>query len=224
MEPNEDLKSDRTTVRRIPKRGVYNLATIGAILDEALVCHVGFAVEGQPFVIPTVFARKNDVLYIHGSAASRMLRNLREAIPVCVTITLLDGLVLARSAFNHSMNYRSVVIVGTASEVVGDDKLEAMKLISEHIIPGRWDSVRYPSSSELKATLVLSVAITEASAKIRTGPPVDFEDDYALPCWAGVIPLRHVAFPPVPDARLADGILPPPAVREYTRPAGSSTP
>jgi nitroimidazol reductase NimA-like FMN-containing flavoprotein (pyridoxamine 5'-phosphate oxidase superfamily) len=223
MDNNEDLKTDRVTVRRFPKRGVYDLATVGAILDEGLVCHVGFVLDGQPFVIPTAFARKRDVVYIHGSAASRMLRTVREAIPVCITVTLLDGLVLARSAFNHSMNYRSVVIVGTASEVVGDEKLEALELISEHIIPGRWNEIRYPTETELKATLVLKVPITEASAKIRTGPPVDDEEDYALTCWAGVIPLRFVALPPVPDARLAAGILPSAGVRAYSRPTFTPT-
>lgn len=222
MDRNPNLQSGRTTVRRIPRRGVYDLATIGAILDEGLVCHVGFTVDGQPYVIPTAFARKHDIVYIHGSAASRMLRTLRASIPVCITVTLLDGIVLARSAFEHSMNYRSVVIVGTASEVVGDEKIEALELISEHIIPGRWDAVRHPSQSELKATLVLRVTITEASAKIRTGPPVDKEEDYALTCWAGIIPLRLVALAPVPDPRLADDILAPPSVREYQRPAASS--
>ncbi len=181
----------RTRVLREPQRAVYDRDTVNHILDEAFLCHVGFVVDGQPFVIPTSYGRDGDMLYIHGSAASRMLRNLDQGVPVCVTITLLDGLVLARSVFNHSMNYRSVVILGTATMV--DDpaeKLAALRALSEHIIPHRWDDARQPNEKELKATSVLRLPINEFSAKVRVGPPVDDEEDYDFPTWAGVIPLE----------------------------------
>ncbi len=192
--------SERTRVRRLPARASYERATIDAILDEGLVCHVGFVHEGQPFVLPTTYARVGDALYLHGSAASRMLRGLAGGIPVCVTVTLLDGLVFARSAFHHSMNYRSVVILGVASEV-GEtaERLGALRAIVEHPAPGRWTAVRPPSEQELRATLVLRLPIAEASAKIRTGGPLDDADDLGWPCWAGHVPLRVVALPPVPD-------------------------
>ena len=196
--------TDRTRVRRLPARASYDRAVIDSILDEALVCHVGFAVEGQPYVIPTVHARAGDRLYLHGSAASRMLRTLAGGVEVCVTVTLLDGVVLARSAFHHSLNYRSVVILGTATALTDpDEKLAALERIVEHVAPGRSAEVRPPNAQELRATLVLAVPVTEASAKIRAGGPLDDEDDYALPCWAGVIPLRLTPLAPVPDARLA---------------------
>ena len=181
----------RTRVVREPQRGVYDRDTVNQILDEAFLCHVGFTVEAQPFVIPTSYGRDGDVLYIHGSAASRMLRNLDQGIPVCITVTLLDGLVLARSVFNHSMNYRSVVILGTAT-LVDDpaEKLAALRAISEHIIPNRWDDARQPNEKELKQTSVLRLPINEFSAKVRTGPPIDDEQDYSFPAWAGVIPLE----------------------------------
>jgi len=185
----------RTRVTREPQRAVYDRETVNQILDEAFLCHVGFVAnsssDSQPFVIPTSYGRDGDVLYIHGSAASRMLRNLDQGVPVCITVTLLDGLVLARSVFNHSMNYRSVVILGTA--VLVDDpaeKLAALRALSEHIIPNRWDDARQPNERELKATSVLRIPITEFSAKVRVGPPVDDEEDYAFPTWAGVIPLE----------------------------------
>jgi hypothetical protein len=196
--------TDRTRVRRLPARASYDRTVIDGILDEALVCHVGFAVEGQPYVIPTVHARAGDRLYLHGSAASRMLRTLAGGVEVCVTVTLLDGVVLARSAFHHSLNYRSVVILGTATALTDpDEKLAALERIVEHVAPGRSAEVRPPNAQELRATLVLAVPVTEASAKIRAGGPLDDEDDYALPCWAGVIPLRLTPLAPVPDARLA---------------------
>ena len=181
----------RTRVVREPQRAVYDRDAINQILDEAFLCHVGFVADGQPFVIPTSYGRNGDVLYIHGSAASRMLRNLDQGVPVCVTVTLLDGLVLARSVFNHSMNYRSVVILGTAT-LVNDsvEKLAALRALSEHIIPHRWDDSRQPNEKELKATSVLRLPIDEFSAKVRVGPPVDDEEDYAFPTWAGVIPLE----------------------------------
>jgi nitroimidazol reductase NimA-like FMN-containing flavoprotein (pyridoxamine 5'-phosphate oxidase superfamily) len=180
------------------------------ILDEGFICHVGFAAEGQPFVIPTGYARAGDQLYIHGSQASRMLRSLKSGINACVTVTLLDGLVLARSAFHHSMNYRSVVVFGKATPV--DDtaeKLAALRAFSEQVIPGRWDDVRLPTEAELKATTVLSLPLQEVSAKVRTGPPLDDEEDYELAVWAGVVPLRLTALEPIPDPRLkVDAVLP----------------
>ena len=200
----------RTALRRLPQRGQYQREIVYQILDEGFICHVGFTVDGKPFVIPTGYARAGDNLYIHGSQASRMLRALRDGIEVCVTVTLVDGLVLARSAFHHSMNYRSVVVFGTAS-VVDDpvEKLEALRAFSDQIVPGRWADVRPPSENELKATMVLSLPLTEVSAKVRTGPPLDDEADYQLPVWAGEIPLRLTAAPPVSDPRLRPGIKPP---------------
>jgi len=185
---------ERTRVRRHPERGVYEREAIAAILDEALICHVGFVVDAQPFVIPTIHARAGDVLYLHGSPASRMLRTLSEGVDVCVTATLLDGLVLARSVYNHSMNYRSAVVLGRA-RVLDDavEKLVALEAIVEHVVPGRWEDARQPNKKELAATNVLALGLDEASAKIRTGPPKDFDDDVELPIWAGVIPLRLVA-------------------------------
>jgi nitroimidazol reductase NimA-like FMN-containing flavoprotein (pyridoxamine 5'-phosphate oxidase superfamily) len=196
-------KTERTTLKRLPKRGVYERELVCSILDEAFICHVGFAVDGQPFVIPTGFGRVDDRLYIHGSQISRMLRTLAGGLDVCVTVTVLDGLVLARSAFHHSMNYRSVVVFGRASMV--DDKeakLAALRAFSEHVIPGRWDEVREPTDQELKATAVLSLPLEEASAKVRTGPPIDDEEDYDLPVWAGVLPLGLLPGTPVRDPRL----------------------
>jgi nitroimidazol reductase NimA-like FMN-containing flavoprotein (pyridoxamine 5'-phosphate oxidase superfamily) len=195
--------SARTRLVREADRAVYDRAAAYKILDEGFVCHVGFVVDGQPFVIPTGYGRVGDSLYIHGSAASRMLRRVDEGIAVCVTVTLLDGLVLARSIFNHSMNYRSVVILGTARAV--DDpkeKLEALRLLSEHILPGRWPESRQPNEKELKATLVMRLPIEEFSAKVRQGPPVDDEEDYGFPTWAGVIPLEVVAGKPINDPKL----------------------
>jgi nitroimidazol reductase NimA-like FMN-containing flavoprotein (pyridoxamine 5'-phosphate oxidase superfamily) len=195
--------TQRTTLKRIPKRANYECETVYQILDEGLVCHVGFVVDGQPFVIPTAYGRVEDKLYIHGSPASRMLRSLQEGIPVCITVTLIDGLVLARSAFHHSMNYRSVVVFGTASVVSNpEEKLEALYAFTEHVVPGRWEEVRQPSRSELTGTLVLSLPLVEASAKVRTGPPSDDEADYSIPVWAGEIPLRVVADAPIDDSRL----------------------
>ena len=193
----------RTTLKRLPKRGSHEREVIDRILDEGFICHVGFVVDGQPFVIPTGYARVDDRLIIHGSQASRMLRALGQGIDVCVTVTLIDGLVLARSAFHHSMNYRSVIVFGRA-RVIDDraEKLQALFALSEHMIPGRWKDVREPSEEELQQTTVLSLPIEEGSAKIRTGPPLDNEEDYALPVWAGVIPLKVVAETPISDPRL----------------------
>ncbi len=201
-----DAPTARTRVVRLPKRGDYSQKTIYEILDATFLCHVGFVVDGQPYVIPTGFGRSGDTLYLHGSAASRMLRTLAGGVDVCVTVTLLDGLVLARSAFHHSMNYRSVVMLGKASLVEGDDeKKAALRVISEQIIAGRWNDVRKPTAQELKATTVLALPIAEASAKIRMGPPLDEEEDYVLDVWAGVLPLAVRAGEPVPDPRLAPG-------------------
>jgi nitroimidazol reductase NimA-like FMN-containing flavoprotein (pyridoxamine 5'-phosphate oxidase superfamily) len=186
-----ELKTERTTVRRLAKRGNYDRATVEAILDEALICHVGFVVDGSPVVIPTIHTRVGETLYFHGSAASRMLRSLCDGVDACVTVTLLDGLVLARSAFHHSMNYRSVVVFGNAHEVTDrDEKLTVLQALVEQVCRGRSADVRGPNESELKQTLVLALPINEASAKIRTGPPIDDEEDYALPMWAGVLPMR----------------------------------
>jgi nitroimidazol reductase NimA-like FMN-containing flavoprotein (pyridoxamine 5'-phosphate oxidase superfamily) len=199
----------RTQVKRLPKRGVYDHAQVHAILDEGFICHVGFVVDGQPYVIPTGYARSGDRLYIHGSAASRMLRELGQGAQLCVTVTLVDGLVLARSAFHHSMNYRSVVVLGQARLVTDtEEKTAALSHFTNHIVPGRWDEVRQPTEQELKSTTVLALALDEVSAKVRTGPPIDDEEDYALPIWAGVVPLRIQAGDPAPDARLPEGVPP----------------
>ena len=211
-------QTDRTTLKRLPKRGHYDRETINEILDEGFICHVGFVVNGQPFVIPTGYARVDDKLFIHGSQASRMLKTLAQGLDVCVTVTLVDGLVLARSAFHHSINYRSVVVFGKARLVVDrEEKIAALLALSEHFIKGRWDDVREPTEQELKATSVLVLKLEEASAKIRTGPPLDDEEDYSLPIWAGVIPLRMIADEPVNDPRLHDGIEPPDYARQYRR-------
>jgi nitroimidazol reductase NimA-like FMN-containing flavoprotein (pyridoxamine 5'-phosphate oxidase superfamily) len=183
-------------VKREPQRGVYDRETIDAILDEALVCHLGFAVDGQPYVIPTLHARVGDRLYVHGSAASRMLRHAASDTRICVTVTLLDGLVLARSVFNHSIDYRSVVVLGTPTLVEdAGEKREALRAFTEHVAPGRWDEARQPTDQELKATWILSVPLDEASAKIRTGPPEDEPEDLDLPVWAGVVPIHLAAEP-----------------------------
>lgn len=195
--------TSRTRINRLPKRGDYSQETIYGILDAAFLCHVGFVVEGQPYVIPTGYGRAGDTLYLHGSAASRMLRTLAGGVDVCVTVTLLDGIVLARSAFHHSMNYRSVVMLGKASPIDDEaEKTEALRVISEQIVRGRWEHVRKPSAQELKATAVLKLPITEASAKLRTGPPLDEEEDYALDVWAGVLPLELTPGELVRDPRL----------------------
>ncbi|MGH9586236.1 MAG: pyridoxamine 5'-phosphate oxidase family protein [Acidobacteriaceae bacterium] len=202
--------TSRTRINRLPKRGDYSQETIHGILDAAFLCHVGFVVEGQPYVIPTGYGRAGNTLYLHGSAASRMLRTLAGGVNVCVTVTLLDGIVLARSAFHHSMNYRSVVVFGRATPVEGEEeKTESLRVIAENIVPGRWEHVRKPSAQELKATAVLKLPITEASAKLRTGPPLDEEEDYALDVWAGVLPLAIQAGKLIPDARLTPGVTAP---------------
>jgi len=212
------METDRTVLRRLPKRGSHDLKDVYAILDAAFLAHVGFSVNGQPFVIPTLYGRDGDKLYLHGSAASRMLRELGSGAPACVTVALIDGLVLARSAFHHSMNYRSVVAFGTARKI--DDaarKTHALRVVSENVIAGRWCDVRGPTDNELKATTVLEFSIEEASAKVRTGPPLDDEEDYALPVWAGVLPLKVEARTPDPDPRLRDGSVVPDYVSRYKK-------
>ena len=211
-------KTERTRIRRVPERASYDVEVVAAILAEGLYCHVGFSVDGQPYVIPTIYARIGERLYIHGSAASRMLRAIGGRMPVCVTVTLLDGLVLARSTFHHSMNYRSVVILGEATEVTDpDEKMTALKAIVDHVMIGRWDDVRGPSVQELKATSVIRVPLEEVSAKIRTGPPVDDAEDYQLDCWAGEVPLRLAPQPPVADPQLRAGIALPTYAKGYKR-------
>jgi uncharacterized protein len=202
--------SDRTRVRRVPQRGAYRRETIEAILDETLISHVGFVHDGQPVVIPTLHARAGDRLYLHGSAASRMLRTLQSGVPVCATATLVDGLVLARSAFHHSVNYRSVVVFGTATLLEpGEETVTALELFTEKLVPGRWADVRPPTRQELKGTKVLSLPLGEASAKVRTGPPVDEDEDYDLPVWAGVLPLATAVAEPQPDPRLDPAVQTP---------------
>ncbi len=209
----------RTTLKRRPARGSYERATVHAILDEALVCHVAFALDAQPVVTPMAYARVGDKLYLHGSAANRTLRALREGVEACINVTLLDGLVLSRSALHHSVNFRSVTVFGTAREVTdAAEKLEALRAIVEHAVPGRWQDVREPDAKELHLPLVLSIPLHEASAKLRTGGPVEEEADYALPVWAGEIPLRLVPAAPVDDVRLAAGVRPPSYATTYQRP------
>lgn len=208
----------RTRLGRLPDRGSHDREVINQILDEGFICHVGFVADGQPFVIPTGYGRKDDHLYFHGSAASRMLRNVSAGVPVCVTVTLVDALVLARSIFHHSMNYRSVVVLGTATLVEdGDEKWNALRAISDNIIRGRWSEVREPNEQELKATSVLKLPITEASAKIRTGPPKDDKEDYDLPIWAGILPLVTKPGEPLADPAMRVKAEVPASVQRYRR-------
>jgi nitroimidazol reductase NimA-like FMN-containing flavoprotein (pyridoxamine 5'-phosphate oxidase superfamily) len=216
--PEITSPTERTRVVREAHRGAYDRETIYKILDEGYVCHVGFSVDGQPYVIPTLFARVGDAIYFHGSAASRMLRNVSSGISVCVTVTLIDGFVLARSVFNHSMNYRSVVALGKATLVdAPEEKLEALHAFTEKIIAGRWNDARQPNEKELKATSVLRLALTEVSAKMRSGPPEDDAADYALPVWAGVIPLHLTPGAPIRDEKCDPAILTPAYAARYTR-------
>jgi nitroimidazol reductase NimA-like FMN-containing flavoprotein (pyridoxamine 5'-phosphate oxidase superfamily) len=212
------MPTQRTRVVREPERGVYDREAAYRILDEGFICHVCFLVDGQPFVIPTSYGRKDANLYIHGSAASRMLRQMKEGVAVCVTVTLLDGLVIARSVFNHSMNYRSVVILGKATLVDdAEEKLVALRELSEHILPGRWEDARQPNERELKATSVLRVPIEEFSAKVRTGPPIDDAEDLAFPTWAGVLPLEMKVGEAIGAENLLAGKGVPEYVKGYTR-------
>jgi nitroimidazol reductase NimA-like FMN-containing flavoprotein (pyridoxamine 5'-phosphate oxidase superfamily) len=197
----------RTQVKRLAKRAVYDKTQVHSILDEGYFCHLGFVVDGQPYVIPTGYARVGDRIYIHGSAASRMLRTVEAGVDICVTVTLVDGLVLARAAFHHSMNYRSVVVLGKARLVTDpDEKVEALRSFTNHVVPGRWDEARKPNPQELKSTTVLALPLEEVSAKVRTGTPIDDEEDYALPIWAGVVPIQTTLAEPVPDSRVLPGV------------------
>jgi nitroimidazol reductase NimA-like FMN-containing flavoprotein (pyridoxamine 5'-phosphate oxidase superfamily) len=207
--------SNRTRVRRVPQRGQYDRETVEAILDDTLISHIGFVHDDHPVVIPTLHARLGDRLYLHGSAASRMLRTLEGGAHVCATATLVDGLVLARSAFHHSVNYRSVVVFGQARLVEPDERIRALELFTEKLVPGRWPEVRPPTRKELKGTKVFELPLDEASAKVRTGPPIDDDEDYELPVWAGVLPLRTVVEPPQPDPRLDPAIETPGHVAEW---------
>jgi nitroimidazol reductase NimA-like FMN-containing flavoprotein (pyridoxamine 5'-phosphate oxidase superfamily) len=218
LEQTSSLQSPRTTVKRLAKRADYDCETINAIIDEALICHVGFVVDSAPIVIPTIHTRIGETLYFHGSAASRMLRTLRDGVDVCVTVTILDGLVMARSAFHHSMNYRSVVVMGRGREVVGrEERLQVLEALVEHVCAGRVRDARPPNEAELRQTLVIAVPLTEASAKIRSGPAADEEEDYALPIWAGIIPLALTPSAPVNDERLVEGVSPPEYATRYKR-------
>ena len=216
--PEHFTPTDRTRVVREPHRGIYDREAIYKILDEGFLCHVGFSAEGQPYVIPTMYTRAGDALYFHGSAVSRMLRHLSEGAAVCLTVTLVDGLVLARSVFNHSMNYRSVVALGTA--VLVDDPAEkfgALRAFTEKILPGRWEEARGPNEKEMKATSILRLPLTEVSAKMRSGPVEDDAEDYALRIWAGIIPMHFAADAPVRDERCDPAIPVPPSVARYKR-------
>jgi uncharacterized protein len=214
----EAAESPRSTIHRHPERGRYDRATIDAILDEGLVCHLGFVSDGQPMVIPTMYVRDGDRVVVHGSAASRMTRTVGTGVPVCLTVTLLDGVVFARTANNHSMNYRSAVLLGTAEPITEPvAKMEAMRALVERIAPGRWDRIREPDDKEMRSTTILSLPIDEASAKVRTGPPLDDGDDLQLPVWAGVVPLRLAASAPVDDPALTTGAAPADDVEGFVR-------
>jgi uncharacterized protein len=216
--PSGGPRSDRVRLRRKRERGSYERETIDAILDEGLIAHLGIVVDGQPIVIPTLHARDGDVVYCHGSSASRTLRALRHGAPACLTVSLIDGLVLARSAMHHSANYRSAVLLGQARPVEEPaERLRGFETIVERIVPGRWPEVRAPTEKEMKATALLALPIEEASAKVRSGPPLDDEEDYSLPAWAGVIPLSLQAGVPLPDPRLGEGIGLPEHVSRYRR-------
>lgn len=211
-----EAPSGRIRVRRLGERGAYDRENLDEILDEALICHVGFITDGDPYVIPTIHARDEDTIYFHGSPASRMLRLMKKGADICVTTTIVDGIVAARSAFHHSMNYRSAVVLGTARLVDDDEeRLRAMEMITEHVLPGRWSEARHPSDAESKGTLILALAIEEFSVKSRSGPPADEEADYELPIWAGVIPLTTTSGEPKPDPRLGDGVEVAPSVVRF---------
>jgi nitroimidazol reductase NimA-like FMN-containing flavoprotein (pyridoxamine 5'-phosphate oxidase superfamily) len=207
MEMDAFTPTDRTQVRRLPKRAVYDKAQVHAILDEGFICHIGFCVDGRPCVIPTGYARIDDHVYFHGSTASRMLRTLEDGVDVCFTVTLFDGFVLARSAFHHSVNYRSVMVFGKARLVTDpDEKWRALHSFTNHLVPGRWEEVREPNEQEMKATSVLALRLEEVSAKVRTGSPIDDEEDYEIPVWAGVVPVRLMVGEPVSDGRVQPGV------------------
>ena len=212
------VKTEKNSIKRLPKRGYYDRETIHRILDEALICHVGFADRGQPYVIPTNFARIDDTLILHGAKASRLLKHVEAGHPICVEATIVDGLVLARSVFHHSVNYRSVVVFGTGRLVTDEqEKLEALEAVTEHLIPGRWRDARRPNQKELNATGVVSIRIEEASAKVRVGPAVDEEEDYMLPVWAGVMPLQETPLAPIRDELQTEDVRLPEYIAGYSR-------
>jgi uncharacterized protein len=211
-------KTEKNSIKRLPKRGYYDRQTIYRILDESLICHVGFVDGGQPYVIPTNFARVDDTILLHGAKASRLLKHVEAGNPVCVEATIVDGLVLARSVFHHSMNYRSVVLFGTGRLVTDEqEKLAALEAVTEHLIPGRWKEARLPNHKELNATSVVSIRIDEASAKVRVGPPVDEEEDYGLPVWAGVLPLQEMPLTPIRDELQTNEVPVPEYIACYSR-------
>ena len=214
----DSLRTKRTEVHRLPARGAYDRETVHAILDEGLICHVGFVFEGSPFVIPTGYGRDGDRLLVHGSAASRMLRALSAGAEACITVTLVDGLVLARSAFHQSMNYRSVVVLAKGTLIdQPEGKMDALRVITERLVPSRWGGVRQPTPQEMKGTTVISFSIAEASAKVRIGPPKDDAEDYTLPTWAGVLPLTLTPGAPIADERNLPGVKLPDYIRHYKR-------
>jgi nitroimidazol reductase NimA-like FMN-containing flavoprotein (pyridoxamine 5'-phosphate oxidase superfamily) len=217
MTQDATLRTQRTTLKRLPERGAHDFDTIAAILDEAIFCHIAFVADGQPYAIPTTFGRIDRALYIHGSAASRALRTLSEGLRMCFTATILDGLVFSRSAFHNSMNYRSVMVLGIAQQVDGEEKLRGLEAVTEHMVRGRWAESRPPTDQELKATSVLRLDIEEASAKVRTGGPKDEEADYALPIWGGHLPVSVKYGEPLDDGRVLEGVSVPGYVRNYRR-------
>ncbi len=211
-------KTNRNRIKRIPERGHYDRETIYHILDEALICHVGFVEKGQPFVIPINFARVDDTIILHGAKASRLLKHIEAGYPVCVEATIVDGLVLARSVFHHSINYRSVILFGKGRLIQDEqEKLMALQAVTEHLIPGRWQEARLPNRKELNSTRVVSIEIDEASAKVRLGPPVDEDEDYTLPVWAGILPLQEVPLQPAQDALQPGEIPVPEYIAAYSR-------
>ena len=211
-------RTERNRVKRLPKRGHYDRETIHRILDEALICHVAFVEKGQPYVIPINFARMGDHIVLHGAKASRLLKHIEAGHPICVEVTIVDGLVLARSVFHHSVNYRSVVVFGQGRLIEDQqEKLDALQAVTEHLIPGRWQEARLPNRKELNATSVVSINIDEASAKVRVGPPVDEQEDYALPVWAGILPLQESPLPPIHDELQSENIPLPKYVTQYSR-------
>jgi uncharacterized protein len=206
---NSYSPTQRTKVRRLSKRAVYDKTLVHEILDEAFLCHLGFTVDALPYVIPTLYARSGDTLYLHGSGASRTLKTLSKGVDVCATVTLVDGYVLARSAFHHSMNYRSVVVLGRARQVTEpEERMEALRTLTNHLVPERWEEVREPNDLELKQTMVLALPLDEVSAKVRIGPPVDDEEDYATPVWPGVVPMVTQLREPIPDDRVLPNAKP----------------
>jgi len=207
--------TDKSKIKRVPKRGHYDEETLFQVLDAGQICHIGFIHHGHPVVIPTIYGRSGNKLYLHGASVSRLIVELEKGIDISLSVVHVDGLVLARSAFHHSMNYRSVVVFGNAKLVEGAEKYAALKVISDHLIPGRWKEVREPNAKELKATKVLEITIEEASAKIRTGPPIDDAEDYKLDTWAGVIPLKKLATAPIADAKLKPGLGVPGSVLNF---------